>query len=35
MLDATETATLRTFMEIHGREGLTAAIRRREKQFEA
>lgn len=34
MLDATETATLKTFMEIRGREGLTAAIRWREKQFE-
>lgn len=34
MLDATETETLKTFMEIRGREGLTAAIRWRERQFE-
>ncbi|MGD9743074.1 MAG: enoyl-CoA hydratase/isomerase family protein [Dongiaceae bacterium] len=34
MLDATETETLKTFMEIRGRDGLTAAIRWRESQFE-
>lgn len=34
MLDATETATYTKFKEISSREGLTAAIRWREKQFE-
>jgi enoyl-CoA hydratase len=35
MLDATETEQLRTFYEIRKKDGLTAAIRWRESQFEA